>query len=304
MTDSHESLTDRADSGVVATLRRCVVQLIHPGGEHGEDQPGHKKWNRRLHKRKFVRNPGQYVADLDGQSIQDDLAFWGEWEAESDVERIRDPAAGGPCWAHRPYYVRPASNPGDLQNTDPFVFGESFLHTLCRQTKPIGGVYRPTFLRDLAPGSLLLFGSLKRGEFVLDTVFVVADGVLHDSSDWPAALEGRISETYTDVTLRPTYQTVWPHKLRLYVAATRASRVEGMFSFTPCLPAGVGGEGFPRPTISLPGVITPGLMMGAKATRDVGLSDTAALWETVVAQVLEQDLALGLPFSLPPRRAA
>jgi hypothetical protein len=280
------------------------VQFMHPGGEHGEDQPGHKNWNRALHRRKFLLTPGQYLAGPNTDPVPENLAFWGEWEPESQVERIGNPVPGGPRWQHRPYYVRPVSYPGDLQNTDPFVFGEAFLYTLCRQTKPIGGLYRPTFLRDLAPGSLILFGSLKRGEFVLDTVFVVADGVLHNGDDWSTSLEGQVSETYVDVTVRPTYQTAWPHKLRLYVGATPATRVEGMFSFAPCRPVKKGDPAFPRPVITLPGVITPGLMMGAKATRDIGLVDVAELWKTVVSQVLDQDLLLGTHFSLPPRRDA
>ena len=108
------------------------------------------------------------------------VVFWGEWEPESEGEPIASTGPDGPRWIHRPYYVRPTSYPGDLQNTDPFVFGDRFLYTLCRQTKPISGHARPTFLRDLAPGSLILFGSLKGGDFVLDTALVVAEGVLFD----------------------------------------------------------------------------------------------------------------------------
>ena len=55
-----------------------------------------------------------------------------------------------------------------LQNTDPFVFGESFLYTCCQQFKN----NRPTQLRYLAPGSVILFGSHRGGRFLLDTVFV------------------------------------------------------------------------------------------------------------------------------------
>jgi hypothetical protein len=278
------------------------VQFIHPGREHGEDTSGLKKWNRGLHKRKFLLSTGEYVTERDGDHARGDVTMWGEWEAESEVERMPDPVPDGPRWLHRPYYVRPSDYSGDLQNTDPFVFGETFLYTLCRQTKPISGIYRPTYLRDLAPGSLILFGSLKGGEFVLDTVLVVADGVMHNGSNWSTALEGRISQTYADVTLEPTYQVAWPHELRLYIGATRTTRVDGMFSFSPCVPLEGGVRGFARPAIRVPGVVTPGLMMGSKSTRGVALSDVAGVWNEVVSQVLDEELALGTNFALPPRR--
>jgi len=212
---AHRCCVDRADLPIVADLQRCVVQFIHPGGEHGPDQVGHKRWNRGLHKRKFLHVRGEYLTARDDFPQSDGLAFWGEWEPESEVSQIAARVPGGPRFIQRPYYVRPREYPGDLQNTDPFVYGDHFLYTLCRQTKPIGGLARPTFLRDLAAGSLLLFGSLKSGGFVLDTAFVVADGTLHDAETWPANLRGLISDTYADITMRPTYQTAWPRSPRL-----------------------------------------------------------------------------------------
>lgn len=217
----------------MADLERCLVQFIHPGSEHGI-HGRLKPWNTDEHRRKFLRVRGSYVEAVDAAPKTGELVFWGEWEPESEGDSIPSPVPDGPRWVHRPYYVRPTSYrrvgrlkrgrdvclPGNLQNTDPFVFGDRFLYTLCRQTKPIRGHRQPTFLRDLAPGSLVLFGSLKRGEFVLDTALVVAEGLLHDFRTWPTVLAARISETYADVTMRPTYQTARPHELRLYCGAT------------------------------------------------------------------------------------
>lgn len=284
----------------VADLVRCFVQFIHPGSEHRSPKP----WNTGEHCRKFLQVRGSYVAAPNAPVEMGRVVFWGEWEAESEGEPIASTVPDGPRWIHRPYYICPASYSGDLQNTDPFVFGDRFLYTLCRQTKPIRGRARPTFLRDLAPGSLILFGSLKGGDFVLDTVLVVAEGVLHDSLGWSTALAGRVSETYADVTMRPTYQRAWPHELRLYGGATLDEPVAGMFSFAPCLPSTVAPKGFARPAIRLNDVITPGLMMGAKATRSLSVERVKELWDSVVAQVIEQKLALGVRFDLPPRRSA
>jgi hypothetical protein len=75
-----------------------------------------------------------------------------------------------------------------------------------------------------------------------------------------------------------------------------------MFSFAPCLPVGVGSSGFARPTVALKDIITPELMMGVKATRGVSLDAVVALWNSVVKQVLDQELALGTRFDTPERR--
>jgi hypothetical protein len=98
----------------MADLQRCVVQLIHPGGEHGPDEAGGKRWNRGLHKRKFLQVSGEYLTARDSRAHTDDLVFWGEWEPESDVSPIAAPVAAGPKFVHRPYYVRPRAYPGDL----------------------------------------------------------------------------------------------------------------------------------------------------------------------------------------------
>ena len=111
----------------------CFVQFIHPGAEHGI-QGRVKPWNTGEHRRKFLRLRGSYVEARDAAPKTEELVFWGEWEAESAGEPITNPVPGGPHWIHQPFYVRPASYPGKLQNTDPFVFGDRFLYTLCRQT--------------------------------------------------------------------------------------------------------------------------------------------------------------------------
>jgi hypothetical protein len=284
------------------SLVRCFVQFIHPGAEHGISQ-GVKPWNTGEHRRKFLQVQGSYLDGNDSPLQTAKLSLWGEWEPESEGEPIDRPLRNGPHWVHRPYYVRPASYTGNLQNTDPFIFGDQFLYTLCRQTKSINGHKRPTVFRDLAPGSLILFGSLKSGDFVLDTLFVVSEGVLHDSSSWPNVLAGIVSESYVDVTLRPTYQTERPHPLRLYKGATFADPFQGMFSFVPCMPVASGPKGFPRPAIRLPDVITSSLPIGAKVTRNLSVESVKKMWSRVEKQVLEQGLALGIRFELPPRRA-
>jgi hypothetical protein len=40
----------------------CLVQFIHPGGEHRPDDGLFKRWNRAAHKRKFLKQGGMYLS--------------------------------------------------------------------------------------------------------------------------------------------------------------------------------------------------------------------------------------------------
>jgi hypothetical protein len=84
-----------------------------------------------------------------------------------------------------------------------------------------GGARRTgrSLLRDLEPGSLILFGSFKAGEFVLDTVFVTGEGIRHDHDSWSRVLTD-LPETYVDVTMLATYAWGPGAELRFYSGAT------------------------------------------------------------------------------------
>ena len=67
---------------------------------------------------------------------------------------------------------------------------------------------------------------------------------------------------YHETTLVPWYGWHEHGPFRLHNGATLDARVDGMFSFFPALQAGDDdGRGFARPTIELPGVVNPNLMM-------------------------------------------
>lgn len=156
----------------------CFVQFMHPGGEHTTEGDT-KAWNTGEHKRKFLKNEGRYLRD--GELCDGEIGFWGEWEPESKVvDHIEHPAPEHPHFIYSPYYVTPASDEGQ-QNTDPFVFGNRFLYSCCRQhtrrrSAPPHPPYPvdPSQLQRLREGSVALFGScVGKKKFVLDTVFVV-----------------------------------------------------------------------------------------------------------------------------------
>jgi hypothetical protein len=197
-----------------------------------------------------------------------------------------------PQWLHRPFFEGAQNAPrGNAQNTDPFVFGERFLYTLCRQDSN-------GRLRRLAPGSLILFGSCKRRAFVLDTAFVVADSVDHTRATYDHVAVPRTNAVFTATTLDPMY--AWPNTNggRLYFSATADAPVGQMFSFVPCLPADE-RSAFARPEVVLPDLINPTLAMQARTTCFTELDSLTDVWRSVVQQVVTRGLALGVRVDLP-----
>lgn len=243
-------------------------------------------------------SPGRYI--VGGETREDKITFWGEWEPESRVvRRYEQPLPDGPRFLYEPYYVE-RSDGSWRQNTDPFVFGERFHYTGCMQHTSRG----PTQLRYLAPGSLILFGSCReRSRFVIDTVFVVADYADHTPSDWRSRLDGRVSPTYRAVTIEPWYAKA-PHERshRLYFGATPDQPVDGMFSFFPCKPLEDRDRGFARPEVQLPCYVTPSLTQGTKIAYDLEPPKLRDLWREVVRQVETHGLMLGVRAELPPKR--
>jgi hypothetical protein len=85
------------------------------------------------------------------------LAFCGEWEPQSRAIHNYLQADGDrPRWLHQPYWQRPGAQ-YPRHSTDPLVFGEHFAYSNCRQQQD-------RKLRQLADGSLILFGSKEGGE--------------------------------------------------------------------------------------------------------------------------------------------
>ncbi|RFU69506.1 hypothetical protein D0469_09070 [Peribacillus saganii] len=312
------------------------VQFMHPGGEHkpqnGEDIFA---WNKNDHKRKFLKNPGKYITGLDNSEVKNaELMFWGEWEAQSKVLQKLD-GVNGPNYLHEPFYEKPTNYTGK-QNTDPFIFGDNFYYTCCRQyRRSSNGKLSPTLLTRLQFGSLILFGSCVQNEFVLDTVFVVdRNPIQHNADTIDEVVEG-LPETYVDVTIAPLYPENFSESdktkpvdtsksclvnfetqeagdeneeleegdqltFHLYKGVTYENRhsANGMFSFFPCQPYADQNVGFRRPVIKIDDFLTGNLMMGYKASN-VDQETVKRLWESVVEQVIKQELVLGVQTDFP-----
>lgn len=251
-------------------------------------------WNRGPHARKFLKATGEYV--LDGQLRTGPLVFWGEWEPQSQVVTTfaNDPP-GYPRWLHEPYWEVPRHRL-HLQNTDPLVFGDRFLYSNCRQV-------RNRKLRELAPGSLVVFGSKYRREFVLDTVFVVGA----DGEDFIGASASAVADDdwVRAVVFDPLGRSpkAAHQQFRLYRGRTYAEAASGPFSFVPCRPYSDVDTAFARPVLRLPRRwIEPNLAMGAKAAA-ASTAEIRELWQEIVDQVDDAGLALGVRLD-PPQHAS
>jgi len=249
--------------------------------------------------------------------VEGDIIFWGEWEPPSRMRAIDTPQASGPRYIAQPYLCVPSSY-DSLQNTDPFVFGETFLYTGCQQWTKKG----PTQLRYLKPGSVILFGSNSSGRFYLDTVFVVQDSVDHCHSNRRERLAGLPNE-YRIATLEPWYDAPGAlvkscvnsassdlssgcapgqseQTFRLYFGATPEQPTNGMFSFFPCQPERGSDKGFVRPEVCLPGIVTPTLRQGKRLNRHINPGPARECWEEVVRQVTAGGCYLGISAAMPP----
>lgn len=310
------------------------VQFMHPGGEH-KPRNGEEifPWNENDHKRKFIKNSGEYITGKDDCEIKRaELTFWGEWEAQSKVLKKMD-GSEGPNYLHEPFYEKPSHYKGK-QNTDPFVFGENFYYTCCRQyRRASNGRLCPTKLTKLEFGSLILFGSKVKNQFVLDTVFVVDRDPIQHNADTIEEVVEELPQTYVDATMAALYpdkfsesnvsgsvdtsksclvdfeeqeedalfHEVDEDKLTFYlykgVTFENRHQANGMFSFFPCRPYS-DDVGFKRPAINLDKFVNPNLMMGYKASQ-VNPDKVKELWESIVDQVVGQKLVLGIQTDFP-----
>lgn len=274
------------------------IQFMHPGVEHRPDESGFKHWNRGPHRRKFLEQPGKFLSGLDSSEPHEGgLHFWAEWEPESElVMELPGQDAGYPRFLFRPVFSRRSRFTG-LASTDPFVFGDTFYYCVCQQ---VGKMKR------LAAGSVILFGSCKRDRFIVDTVFVVRDWYDYDAENWR---DQPVPETYRDASLAPMF--AGSSKCRSATAnGDRARRLyrgasyedgssDSPFCFFPCLPSD-DSLGFARPTIRIPNVITDNLKQGRKIGPPRTAEEVRELWRSVVTQVIDQGLCLGIYAEMPP----
>ena len=268
-----------------------VVQFPHPNAEHVLGNGSRMPWNTGDHGRKFLLSAGRSV-DPQGRAKDATFVFWGEWEAPSWIVERWPRDRQLPRELHDPVWERPPTSAYRL-NTDPWVFGEAFRYSNCKQL-----TYRqnPSALQALTRGSVVLFGSKLSGEFVLDTVFVVRKAVPYVPHDPPKTDEAfrvcTIDSVMTDG--RGEY------RFTLYYGATYDKPVGGMYSFVSCRDAAREDARFARPAVSLPGYINPASPQSPSgAGTPKTLKQASRQWRSVREQVLWAGCELGVAFETP-----
>jgi len=307
-----------------------IVQFFHPGFEHEYDfvnsqDKYFKNWHTTVsksgrsfdHKRKFMINEGSYIEK--GIRKEGKLLFWGEWEPPSYVERIDtqiDCSSYGknPEYLHTPVLpnldrIKKYQEAHCYQNTDPFVFGNTFKYAICRQ--------KSENLRKLEKGSLILFGSRVNYRFVIDTVFIVKKGIPYFSlDDLMNCNFGIYLEIVTKMILNKEMKVENPEGLTLYTGATYDDKENEMFSFVPAKIYNNRKEGFSR--FFMPDEfymndkfnkylavskkrndkIFEGMPMGVTMTHNIGIDEVFAFWEYIKNEV-SKNYVLGFNFKMP-----
>lgn len=262
-----------------------VILLPHPGGER-LPKPGsvRVKWpSNNKHARKFLRAKGKWSLST-GTSGSSWLEFWGEYEGPTACDWLpsRD-TRGAPRVVHS---IDPRPGPPTL-NTDPWVFHPGFVWSIClhKQLK--------TYKAEVRTGDIVLFGSVVRSEWVLDTVLVV------DSRT--EGVRGKIDDTYDQLVLPTIRRRFRPFVGRPYEDSG------GPFSFAPAVRADDAHRPFQRPAIghlfsSLRKIRNnqPPSPRNAQALvfckRDGGAE---SFWKELVREIEKRGLVLGTTFHHP-----
>ena len=296
-----------------------IIQFIQPGQEHG--YVSGINWWTGTHMRKYMQTSGLYLSSLKGNvKKSEELYFWGEWEAESNINFIEKPIENGPKYIFNPYYKLPFIK--NAANTDPFMFGNQFYYCFCKQ-----GHY--SALRNFNRGDLILFGSCKQKKFVLDSVFVIKNKIPYEL-DYSKVKANDSNQIFFDVSILPLlelgkctepleitkkgkcYKPVLSEKelmsipvkgvdeYYIYEAAMYEDRNEfdGMFSYAPCLTDKNGKLGFERPNIILPDNIAQGLTQGLKISD---VQNSKEIWSQLTEIVLKNNLSLMVENELPKK---
>jgi hypothetical protein len=227
--------------------------------------------------------------------VEGELAFWGEWEPPSHIERSWSSDARRPRVLHRPHWGDPTPASRFRQNTDPWVWGETMMYSNCKQ------VVTPS-MKKLTIGSVICFGSTIGGQFCVDTVFVVGS-----SKEWRPrdATPSDVDEAFITCTAGSlaSHVNTSDQRLTLYRGATFEDPVEGMFSFVPARLTDDEDPRFERPAIHIPDFINPAnrqSTLGSK--RELPISAVRDAWLRVRDQVLDQDLVLATHIATPEKR--
>lgn len=308
-----------------------VVQFLHSGEEYKQSEfiktrgKTIKPWNTGGHKRKFLHAKGAYIDNNETTQEEEekkgeDIYFWGEWEPDSEVSLIKNPAGKHyPHFIHKPFLRLKKSEQitkGDKNptptNTDPFVFGkDGFYYSCCMQSR-----YKK--LKQLEPGSIILFGSaFKRNTsdayFALDTVFVVGDdknklkyNINNDLSElkefapkyYCDIMNYKSSENEPNCSCNKSKSEGCEKEtdFTCYRGASYDKPINGMYSFAPCKIGSEGKKGFKRVMLTEnsfkdifdDAIISNNNAQGVNYTKTNNIQDNFKIW-TKLREIIKEN---------------
>lgn len=285
-----------------------IIQFSHNGGElpltrrsklHTEHylfdpipaNTGVRYWNNLdNHKRKFISHPGWFVDPLNAQPIKTDLNFWGEWEPQSRFE-LTD-KKNRPELPNAIHYPMISSRGLGKHNTDPFVFGDHFYYTNCKQKQTRAGKK----MLSLSHNSIIIFGSEKnKSKFLIDTVFVVdnSESMLQYKMH-PNLYPNTLRKATLDLNGGLDYWHVL-YKGKMYdIALSFKENLNSTFCFVPCKTAKESIL-FERPEIDWKkfNLQKPG---AGSVLYEIKSTSKTSFWNDLVTEITKQGFSLGIRF--------
>lgn len=295
-----------------------IIQFSHPGKEleiksgnkqdgkaykFSTEYSGFRFWNNDGHKRKFMCHEGWYLENM-GNSFnpipqKGEFYFWGEWEAQSEFLLTGNQFSTQPSIPHAVHKPIFSNRGKGVKNSDPFVFGEHFYYTNCKQSKEKAG----KILLNLPAKSIILFGSERnKTDFVIDTVFVVnSKETVADYKKQPTLYPQMLRDVTLDLN-EGLEDRHFLYKGMMYDFCTEKPRNEAdIFSFIPCkIDCGI--TGFERPVINWEkfGLKKPGSYQVLKEIDFcINFSPKYEFWKLLVDDLLQQGFSLGLKLEMP-----
>ena len=296
-----------------------VIQFVHPSPEDKQERNGIKPWNTGKHKRNFIISAGKFVSSLKGHLQESkQISFWGEWEPEAKIWETYSKKSPYPCRSIEPLFPKGGESTRSTNscgrsscnskcggtvyiNTDPFVFGNRFKYSNCRQYTKKGK--SKTILQYLPSGSVILFGSCikqkKEDVFVLDTVFVVQKSIKYVPKKH-SELHSNLKNDY-ELFKAATLESLKKGKIAgkeftLYLGYRYSNKNRKNYSFVPC-----DKNGKPFAKVALTKKDMPELSMRLRTFKVLKDSkndylDPHKVWEKVAKVVLKRKLSLGVRF--------
>lgn len=295
-----------------------IIQFSHPGKEL-EIKPSSRKngksylfnstnsgvrfWNNeKYHKRKFLKHQGWYLENngntFDSKLKRGELYFWGEWEPQSEFELTGNPYSTQPSLPHAIHKPIFSNQRKGKHNTDPFIFGEHFYYTNCKQKLTGNG----SKMLKLPNNSIILFGSEKnKSAFVIDTVFVVktsesVENYKTHQNNYPSILREATIDLHSGLAnWNMLYQGKMYNFTNHYSNENRY-----IFSFFPCK-VGCKITGFERPIIDWEkfGLQKPGAYT---VLKEIEYCSETCFWNDIVKEIIRQGFSLGIKLDMPENK--